>query len=45
MFDVMFTADYYAVIIAAFLGISLIMFLIYIVPSLTKSVTAELRGI
>ncbi len=45
MFDIMFTADYYAVIIAAFLGISLIMFLIYIVPSLTKSVTAELRGI
>ncbi len=45
MFDVMFTADYYAVIIAAFLGISLIMFLIYIVPSLTKSVTADLRGI
>ncbi len=44
-FDVMFTAGYYAVIIAAFLGISLIMFLIYIVPSLTKSVTAELRGI
>ncbi len=45
MFDVMFTVDYYAIIIAAYLGISLIMFLIYIVPSLTKSVTDELRGI
>lgn len=45
MFNVMFTADYYAILIAAYLGISLIMFLIYIAPSLTKSVTAELRDI
>lgn len=45
MFDIMFTVDYYALMIAVYLGVSMIMFLIYIVPSLTKSVTAELRGI
>lgn len=45
MFDIMFTFDYYSVLIAAYLGISLIMFLVYITPSLTKSVTAELRTI
>lgn len=44
-FEFMFTLDYYAILIAAYLGISLIMFLAYIVPSLTRSVTAELRGI
>ena len=44
-FDFMFTPDYYVILIAAYLGISLIMFLAYIVPSLTRSVTAELRGI
>ncbi len=44
-FDFMFTLDYYVILIAAYLGISLIMFLAYIVPSLSKSVTAELRGI
>lgn len=45
MFDIMFTFDYYSALIAAYLGISLIMFLVYITPSLTKSVTAELRSI
>lgn len=44
-FDFMFTPDYYVILIVAYLVISLIMFLTYIVPSLTKSVTAELRGI
>lgn len=45
MFDIMFTFDYYSSLIAAYLGISLVMFLVYIAPSLTKSVTAELRTI
>lgn len=44
-FDFMFTPDYYAILIAAYLGLSLIMFSAYIVPSLTKSVTSELRSI
>lgn len=44
-FEFMFTFDYYMILIVAYLGLSLIMFLAYIVPSLTRSVTAELRGI
>lgn len=38
-----FTADYYITLYGIFLGISAVMFLVYIVPSLTKSVTDELR--
>lgn len=45
MFDFIFTLDYYLILIAAYLVFSLVMFLTYIVPSLTKSVTTELRGI
>lgn len=44
-FNYMFTLDYYVILIASYLVISLIMFLAYIVPSLTKSVTAELRSV
>lgn len=44
-FEFMFTPDYYLILMAGYLGLSLALFLAYIVPSLTKSVTAELRGI
>lgn len=40
-----FTADYYITLYGAFLGIGAVMFSAYIVPSLTKSVAAELREI
>lgn len=45
IFNIIFDINYYLVVSAGYIGISLVMFLIYIVPSLTKSVTAELRGI
>ncbi len=45
IFDIIFTIDYYAVIIAAYFVISFIMFIIFIAPSLTKTVNAELRSI
>lgn len=40
-----FTVDYYITLYGVFLGISAVMFLVYIVPSLTRSVAAELREI
>lgn len=40
-----FTADYYITLYGVFIGISAVMFLAYIVPSLTRSVAAELREI
>lgn len=40
-----FTVGYYIVLYGVFLGISAVMFLAYIVPSLTRSVAAELREI
>lgn len=45
IFNIIFDINYYLFVSAGYIGISLVMFLIYIVPSLTKSVTAELRGI
>lgn len=45
IFEIIFTLDYYAVIIAAYFVISLIMFIIYIAPSLNKTISDELRGI
>ncbi len=43
--DAVFTADYYITLYGIFLGISAVLFLAYIVPSLTRSVAAELREI